>query len=202
MKYKITIENSVPSQSRSAHSVRWASPILSSQGIKKVADFGSGRFRNANVLTRYFDEVFFVETKKQLRKFSSVAPQGNHVHYIITDQFQNLTDHFDAVFLISVLHTIPHKTHRAKIIRLCHQSLKPGGLLVVDVPQSETYYNRRKNVSAKYKDGWLMKWGDGYTFYKNFYAAELDDFVFKQKFSLKQKTWIIKHLTRIYLKAA
>jgi len=78
----------------------------------------------------------------------------------------------------------------------------PGGFIVVDVPQSETYYNRRRLKLSRYRDGYLLRWGSYYTFYKSFYKKDLDAmFIAVPELNLFQKTWYSKHLIRIWRKS-
>ncbi len=201
MKPAIKIENSVPSQTRPAYAVRWAGRLLADHGAKKVAEYGCGRFRNFQVLNKHFEQIDLVETTKQFKRFLTIAPRGNHVRFLDEAQFVQLDETYDEIFMISILHTIPSKRKRSEILKVCRTKLKSEGHLVVDVPQSETYYNRRKGQAVEHNDGWLMRWGTTYTFYKSFYAAELDQFVIRRGFKKFHSVYRSKHIIRIYQKS-
>jgi SAM-dependent methyltransferase len=196
----IRVENSAPSQRRSAYSVRWATPILIKAGARRALDFGSGTLRNLKILERSFDEVTLVETPKRCQSMRPKVQGRNAVSLLSTDEFYKNSDTYDAAFLVCVLHTIPNPRERQRIVNKITEMLRPGGYIVVDVPQSETYYNRRKQELTRYKDGFLLRWGGHFTFYKSFYAEELDALFQSCSLVLFKKIWRTKHLIRIWQK--
>ena len=200
---KIRVENSAPSQRRSAFSVRWAAPILSKEGVRRIVDFGSGTLRNLRVLEDQFDEITLVETAKQCESIRPRIFGRNLVALFSTDDFKQDDTRYDAIFFICVLHTIPTGIERENMIGIATEKLRRGGFIVVGVPQSETYYNRRRKKLPRYKDGYLLRWGDHFTFYKSFYAEELDS-LFKKvgTLTLFRKITYSKHLIRIWRKTA
>lgn len=102
-------------------------------------------------------------------------------------------------FFISVLHIIPDPKYRQRVVKMAAAKIRPGGFIVVDVPQSETYYNRRLKKLPRHKDGYLLRWGNHYTFYKSFYCNELDAMFQKiPGLQLFQKIHYCKHLIRIW----
>jgi hypothetical protein len=79
--------------------------------------------------------------------------------------------------------------------------LKNDGLILVDVPTHETYYARRCNEENQHLDGWVMGKGQYRTFYKNFTAKQIDDFIRKSaSFQKIDANSQIKHVTRIFKK--
>jgi hypothetical protein len=195
----IRVENSAPSQRRSAFSVRWAAPILAKEGVASVADIGSGTLRNLIVQERSFDEVTLVETQKRCELLRASVAGKNHVRLLSTNDFLVDVAKYDAAFFISVLHIIPDPKFRQRLINASAKKIRAGGFIVVDVPQGETYYTRRFGGLPRYKDGYLLRWGDHYTFYKNFYSEELDSMFTKiSGIQLFQKIHYCKHLIRIW----
>lgn len=200
-KFDIRVENSAPSQPRSAYSVRWAAPILVDEGVARIADIGSGLLRNLSVQGRHFDEVALVETPRRCEMLRPEVVGKNHVLLQPTKEFENAPEKYDAVFLISILHTIPSPRNRQRIVNMAIRKIRVGGFIVVDVPQSETYYNRRRDKLQIHNDGFLLRWGAHYTFYKNFYRSELDAMFLRNKsMELFRKIHYCKHLIRIWKK--
>jgi hypothetical protein len=195
----IRVENSAPSQRQSAFSVRWSAPILAKEGVINIADFGSGALRNLHVQERIFHEITLVETEVRCKTLRPSLAGKNHVRLQSTKAFHDDNSTYDAIFLIAVLHIIPDRNYRQKIVKLAAAKIRPGGFMVVDVPQSETYYIRRFAKLPRHKDGYLLRWGSHYTFYKNFYCAELDEMFAKiAGIQLFRKVHYCKHLIRIW----
>jgi SAM-dependent methyltransferase len=179
--------------------VRWAAPLIRREGVLKIADFGSGTLRNLSVQEKSFDEITLVETKRRCEALAQQVRGKNHLRLLSTHDFSLESELYDAVFFICVLHTIPDPSYRQRLVNMAVEKLKPGGFIVVDVPHSETYYNRRRRLLPRYKDGYLLRWGDHCTFYKRFYRSELDAMFEKiPKIQLFRKTWYCKHLIRIW----
>ena len=195
----IRVENSTPPQKRSAFSVRWSAPILAREGVRRVADIGGGTLRNLRVQENSFDEITLVETLNKCSVLQDTIKGKNHIRLQYTKVFEEDHTKYDAVFFISVLHTIPDRAYRQKLVVAAAKKIFPGGFMVVDVPQSETYYNRRRQELLRYRDGYLLKWGDHYSFYKSFYKKELDS-IFEQipGVQLFHKIGYCKHLIRIW----
>jgi hypothetical protein len=178
-------------------------PILFEHGVRRIVDFGSGTLRNLQPLEEQFDEIALVETPTRCELLRPNIVGKNHIALFSTDDFKRDHAHYDAFFFICVLHTIPTSIERTNMIRIATEKLKRGGFIVVDVPQSETYYNRRRKTLPRYKDGYLLRWGDHFTFYKSFYAAELDALFAKiDALALFRKVWYTKHLIRIWRKTS
>jgi hypothetical protein len=195
----IRVESSAPSQRRSAFSVRWSAPILAEEGVTSVADFGSGTLRNLREQEKNFDEIALVETEIRCKTLRGGIAGKNHIRLQSTKVYQEDHTVYDAIFFISVLHIIPDPKYRQKLVKMAAGKIRPGGFIVVDVPQSETYYNRRLRKLPRHKDGYLLRWGNHYTFYKSFYCEELDAIFEKIKgIRLFKKVHYCKHLIRIW----
>jgi len=200
-KFRIKVENSAPSQRQPAKSVVWACPILKKSGVKKVADLGCGRLRNLPVMMRHFDSITLVDTETQCRKIAGLVPTSKRVKVHPIDSFIGTRNKYDAIFMISVLHIIDKPDVRKNLIYSSSVHLKKGGFFVVDVPSGESYYRSKCTDENRFGDGWVMGEGRTRTFYKNFYASELDELVCSNgAFELFQKVWFYKHLIRIYTK--
>jgi hypothetical protein len=195
----IRVESSAPSQKRAAFSVRWAAHILAKEGAKNIVDIGSGKLRNLRIQERNFDEIALVETRKGCEFLRTSVVGKNHLRLLSSEDFLADDAKYDAAFFICVLHIIPSPRLRQKLIRGTAKKIRAGGFIVVDVPQGETYYTRRAEQLPRYRDGYLLRRGDHYTFYKNFHSEELDSMFTKMPgIQLFQKVRYCKHLIRIW----
>ncbi len=125
------------------------------------------------------------------------------------------SNHFDKVFLIAVLHSIPSEEFRLQILKKIREVLKPGGLLILtvwDVWRKEAmmlllkYFFLRLIGKSKldYKDV-FVPWADKTNRYYHFFTKkELNGLILKAGFKIK-KTGVAKNETRkrsnIYLVA-
>ena len=197
-KFVIMVENSAPSQRKSAKSVTWASKILSDLGVTKVVDIGCGRLRNLDALQAFFTHITLVDTKLQCERIKGLVPKSEQVRLIDSEQFTHNKKKFHAAFLISVLHVIPDKKLRKQLLTMATEKVCKSGYVVIDVPCGEKYYRQKCTPENKYKDGWIM--GDGYhrTFYKNYNTRELDELLTSgMSIELCKKVWFDKHIVRI-----
>jgi SAM-dependent methyltransferase len=199
--FQICVENSAPSQSIPAKSAEWGARILRAPNCRKIIDLGCGRLRNLPVLMKHFETVTVVDTKIQFERIKDAIPKSKKVHFKTLDELEVSDVIYDGVFCISVLHTIPKIQTRRHLIKVAHRKLRSGGLLLVDVPASETYYLRRCNSENRYSDGWVMGRNKLRTFYRNYSANEMDEFIqkigtFRKVISNNQ----VKHITRIFEK--
>ncbi|MFW6016206.1 MAG: hypothetical protein ACOCRK_07180 [bacterium] len=197
---KIVVENSAPSQTRHSKSVVWACKELKNDNVS-VVDFGCGRLRNVSVIMDNFNEVILVDTKKQCERIKNNKLNEFNLPLYSVESFVKLEKEYDIIFLICVLHIIPSIDKRKEIIDLITSKLKYNGFLVIDVPQAEGYYYKKLDEAEKYNDGILMGKGKVRTFYKNYYAKELEDFVqVDRELYPYRKKYFDKHITRIYRK--
>lgn len=143
---KIRTHLSAPSQRRPAACVSYYAPVLRELGATHVADFGRGRLRNRSVLKDHFDRVDYIEQPELIEKICDQV-KSNSERVICYDEWILERTLYDAIFLIFVIHTIPSITYRKRIIFEIKRRIRKGGFLLVAVPQSETYYNRRKEKS-------------------------------------------------------
>ena len=203
MKSKIIVrvENSAPSQSKPAKSVSWATDILRNNGVNEVVDLGCGRLRNLKVLKEGFKSITLVDTLLQCQRIRDEVKKNKKVKLLSNIEFVKENKKYDAIFMISILHTIPIIKERKNLISLAISKLKLNGYLIIDVPTGVTYYRNRCTGENKYKDGYLMGNGNIKTFYKQYFAAELDKLLTESnQLKLFKKIYFDKHLTRIMVK--
>jgi trans-aconitate methyltransferase len=155
-KFKIQVENSAPSQGKPARSVKWASPILRSEGVTSVVDLGCGRLRNLGILQNHFTKITLVDTPLQCKRIADDVPQKSSIRLMKIDDFKTVEETYDAIFLISVLHVIDELSGRKELLQLTKQKLRNKGFLVIDVPSGVHYYRVNCTPENKYKDGYVM----------------------------------------------
>jgi hypothetical protein len=154
--------------------------------------------RNVPLLMREYSKVLLVDTGIQYERVRTLVSNSSRVRFMTPEQFGARREKYDAVFLICVLHIIPDPRTRATVLDLIADKLRLGGVLVTDVPCSRSYY---RNAAEKIpmNDGWAMGVGSTRTFYKEYSAAEFDTLLLASGcFSLFKKTWIDKHIVRIW----
>jgi trans-aconitate methyltransferase len=200
-KYHIQVENSAPSQGKPARSVCWATSILKAEGIYSVVDLGCGRLRNLRPLQDHFGDITLVDTPLQCARIATSGANLSSARLMTIDEFKAEDRTYDAIFLISVLHVLDQLSLRKELLALARCKLHNSGFLVVDVPSGIQYYRVHCTLANKYRDGWVMGNGSKKTFYRNYYADELDKLVLSSTFfKLYKKTWFDKHLIRIWQK--
>ncbi len=200
-KYHIQVENSAPSQGKPAKSVYWAISVLGNAKIKSVVDLGCGRLRNLPPLQDHYKNITLVDTKLQCARIVKNVPDVPYIRLKTIEEFTAEENTYDAIFLISVLHVIDKLSVRKELLTLASRKLNSFGFLVVDVPNGIQYYRVHCTPQNKYKDGWVMGSGNVKTFYKNFYAVELDRLInSSSSFRLYKKVWFDKHIVRIWQK--
>lgn len=200
-KFKIVVENSAPSQKRAAKSVSWAAPVLRELGVTCVVDVGCGRLRNLDVFQRSFSDITLVDTKLQFKRIKDLVPKSQKIRLLDAERFRDDKRRYHAAFIISVLHILPDRKTRKRVISLAIRKLCRFGYIVVDVPTGENYYRHKCKAENKYRDGWLMGEGKYKTFYKKYSARELDKLLTDgMHLELYKKVWFDKHIVRIMKK--
>jgi SAM-dependent methyltransferase len=195
------VENSAPSQTRSAKSVRWAAPLLEEKGVSSVCDYGCGRLRNLSIYRQHFDEITLVDTELQCSRIRPDAPDDEDITLSDSESFESTGTKFDAVFLVCVLHVIPHREERVRLLEEAQSHIEEGGFLLIDVPQGESYYLEKDKPENRYRDGILLSSGRYNTFYKNYHSEELDSLIKESTdIKFKFKKGISSHLVRVWEK--
>jgi hypothetical protein len=83
---------------------------------------------------------------------------------------------FDAILLSYVLHILPGREHRMKVLRACWEKAKTGAKLVVASPNYNTPARRAVSTYDKYEDGWV-KYNTSKETYKAFYSEPDQDYL-------------------------
>lgn len=191
-------ENSAPSCSIAPQSLTPFIRELRDQGGLRVADVGAGRLRATRPLLRAGFQVWIVETPLQLERTKELVEGAQHrypnLQPPLTERdFCCSSLKLDGVTTICVLHTIPEKWIRCRLLRAIRRNMKPGAKLLIDVPFDLPYYRGPGRTVTKYRDGYLMGGKEVHTFFKEFSESELVTFVKRCGFKLEHNLGVRRH---------
>jgi len=97
-----------------------------------IADLGAGLGETAIALSQAgFSVVAIEESRKAINYLKSVYPAISWRNQNISQALEGVLHQFDAITMFHVLEHIPQPKN---IIRLADNALKPGGVIVVEVP--------------------------------------------------------------------
>jgi len=174
--------------------------------VKKVVEIGCGLLANTPHILNAFPFVILVDTKYQyqrikgkLDELSSVSPSFKK--FIDTNSFQNEGLRLDGAIVINVLHVLPTVRGRIRLLTNIHQNLKEKGFIFIDVPHNETYYRDLVKTAKSHKDGYIMKRGNYFTFYKNMTFDELNGYTDKAGYKLIRRIYLDHRITFVCQKS-
>jgi SAM-dependent methyltransferase len=185
-------------------SIRRLAPSLAREAVRAV-DVGCGYMRGTEVLLQHHEAVYAVDTGRQRRRIEerlqACTAQIGFRGFRTIDEFRRSQLRLGVAYLINVIHTLPDPGERVDLLASIHRNLKRDGLLVIDVPASESYYSERMTAENEFSDGFLFKrFGETFTFYRFCSEAELDQWAGEAGFSFKEKVPEHHHRVRIYRK--
>ncbi|MBI4530923.1 MAG: class I SAM-dependent methyltransferase [Candidatus Latescibacteria bacterium] len=132
---------------------------------KKVLEVGAGTGRDGFNLVRYSAEIYqldYAESSLKIMK-QLAAEKGIITHLINGDAFRLpfRDNSFDTVFHQGLLEHF--RTSRAEeILKENVRVLKPGGILLVDVPQRYHIYTLMKHILIAF-NAWFAGWERGFS---------------------------------------
>lgn len=106
-------------------------PLL--QQRRRILDVGSGGGEFAHLLQTLGHEVVGVEPNRGYAEYST-AQYGLNVARGFAGEVPLPTDHFD---VITIWHVLEHTDDPSRVVAQLHSALRPGGTLVVEVPNIE-----------------------------------------------------------------
>ena len=110
--------------------------LANSQSYKKILEVGCGGGFTAHYLKNYYSEYTGIDYSEKMiayaRSHSDIFPGVSFLSLDIKDLEAHYND-FDMVLMIGVLH---HMENMAQALIKLRSHLKPGGLLVINEPQS------------------------------------------------------------------
>lgn len=134
-------------------------PFLPRQGrTLTVLDLGCGNGRFGKFLSehRQIEYTGIDNNQYLLDRAATALPNARLLHHDITKPWP-IKGKFNLIVLMAVLHHIPTKTARLKILQRAKKLLKPNGLLVFTTWQ----FDRKKIVKKIAKDDYLLYWKRG-----------------------------------------
>jgi ubiquinone/menaquinone biosynthesis C-methylase UbiE len=139
----------------------------------KMLDLGCGAGRNfAKTKATIYSLDFSVEMLKYARqKAQELGIKAEYVLHDLTKSplpFQN--DFFDAITAIAVLHCIPEKSNRERLLRELYRIIKPKGKMLVKV-----WNKNNKKFVRKPKENFIKWRGKGARYYYFYDAEELKE---------------------------
>lgn len=150
---------------------------------QKILDLGCGNGRLIELIDNYQVDYLGVDYSKELIK----EARKKHPNYSfkIADAVNlpfNKND-FDLIFSIAVIHHIPTKTLRIKMVREINRVLKPGGKIIISTwnlnqPKyiGEIKKSQPKDLELEER-GWLKPWGKDKKYFRYYYAFAKEEFI-------------------------
>ncbi|MHA1338122.1 MAG: hypothetical protein ACTSPW_20705 [Promethearchaeota archaeon] len=172
------------------------------ENLRRIIEVGCGLLSNTPYLLNSFPVVVLVDTEKQynriknninklMRRYSSLKK------FIDANSFMHQKLEFDGAIIINVLHVIPEIKQRKNILFAAYNNLKDKGFVFIDVPRNETYYRCLVKTAQPYNDGFIMKRGNFFTFYKNMTFSELKSYAEEIGFKFYRRIYLDHRITFI-----
>ncbi len=142
------------------------------KGVALEIGCSSGFFLE-ELLSRGFTDVYGCEPSLEAQRMASPAVQKNiTVGFFRDGMYQANT--FD---LVCSFQTLDHLSDPLEVLRIAHGVLKPGGIMLVDVPQRYHYYTVVKHILIALRL-WFAGWEREYS------AGELERLLRRHSFSI------------------
>jgi len=175
------------------------------KGYREVIDVGCGWLRNALLLVEDFD-LWICDFKEQFTwetvtsRLANLRRNERFKGIIYPEELANGDLKVDAAFISFVLHIIPSASLRRQLLRQVIKNLKPPHEVFIAVPSAETYYRRRLEQANRLNDGYLFNIAhtEHTTFYRDYTAKELDEFMGSIGLRLVNKFPACKKQLRVY----
>jgi|SRR5829696_8894781 len=190
-----------------SRSVRAAIEVLREADAVRVCEVGYGLLAQTPHILDAFPDVVLIDTKEQYERVKDRLSEviGKHrVRATILDVevFREMDLALDGSIIINVLHVLPLRESRLEVLNLSWKNLREGGIIFVDVPRNEYYYRRTLlKTATPYGDGYAMRRGDYYTFYKNMSIEELTEYLEVVGFTVERRVTIDHRVTLVGRKA-
>ncbi|MGA2919228.1 MAG: class I SAM-dependent methyltransferase [Methanoregula sp.] len=200
----INVCRSAPNQIQPLHNIQQICQYWDSKGHKEILDVGCGYLRNSLFLINYFSLYvcdFPQITESQLFKtrFELLVRNKNFRQLLPPKNLKHGRLKVDGAFISFVLHTIPENETRIKLIENVKKNLKYPFEIFIATPIGEKYYRNQRKPKNSFGDGFLLDYGDGQkSFYKEFNASQIDEFMFELGFKVDKIFFVDKKRMRFY----
>jgi len=187
---------------RPSRAVQAAISTFKELKLSRIAEIGCGLLANSSHILRAFPFVILVDTKLQYNRIKDkldklYAKYRSFKKFIDTESFHNGKMGLEGAIVINVLHVLPEVRERTELLKSIHKNLKEKGVIFIDVPCNETFYRNLVKTAKPYKDGYIMRRGSYYTFYKNMTFEELKGYVEKVGFQFVLRIYLDHRITFI-----
>jgi len=157
---------------RPSRAVQAAIETLKQEKLNRVVEIGCGLLANTPHILDAFPFVVLVDTRNQYERIKNKLNELSTMHsffkeFIDTDSFQSKRMQLDGAIIINALHVLPETRERIRLLKGVYRNLRGKGLIFIDVPRNESFYRDLVKTAKPYNDGYVMRRGSYYTFYKN-----------------------------------
>lgn len=186
----IAAKNARPSRAIAA-----AIQSLKHNDVRRVCEIGCGLLANTPHILRAFPYVIVTDREEQIPRIQaeleSLAQRySSYKGFVKHSDLFRYTNYFHAAIIINVLHILPSHKERLDLLKTVHRTLKRPGLLFIDVPRNEYYYKTQVKTATPHNDGYLMRRGSSYTFYRNMELDDLDKLIAACGFTVERRIYI------------
>lgn len=178
MQYKLSnvlikTENAAkPHSQQSQHVYKY---LLSKTPNQKILDFGCGKLRYSDILTKSSKSVTFADSEIQLSRIQVVRGVKTSVKeyinsnypsssYVPVEKIAELDEKFDLITCINVLSAIPCERKLKQAIKDIRQLLSSGGIAIF-INQHKSSYFKKYEKGIKHLYGYLYKTRSNYSYY-------------------------------------
>lgn len=200
----IALSRSAPIQIKPFPKIQQLCKYWKLRRYKTVVDIGCGRLRNSLFLVKHFKiwACDFPSLYKGLvmeKRLSKLKKNPNFMGLVHPSKLAKRYLKADVAVLAFVLHTLPDKHLRIKLIKNAIKNTAPPHEIFVAVPNGERYYRQRMQKKNKLNDGFFFDAGAGsHTFYREYSAREIDEFMQELGFKVTKIFPTDKKNQRIY----
>ncbi len=202
----IDLTKSAPNQIKPFPRIKDLCRYWRAKGYEEVIDVGCGQLRNSLVLVDHF-KLWICDFPQQLRsptatdRLAALQAHRNFLGIIRPREFEKGRLTADASILAYVLHTLPERGMRARLVQLTIRNTRAPHEVFIAAPNGEYYYRQRMAEHNQFGDGHLFGGGKQYkTFYREYTAKQIDEFMRDLCFELDRTFPADKKNQRTYLK--
>jgi SAM-dependent methyltransferase len=185
-----TINNIVIKSENTAKSSKQKNQIIVDyinrmKSCDSILDYGCGKCRYTRLLSPKAKDIFLLDSQIQIKRkqiiegqYTTVLEYANefsNVCVISAEDFQHINRLFDFILCTNVLSAVPCIEERKRILINIRRSLSKKGIALISVQYRNSYFNTyvENKDNIPYEDGWIIKKGNGYSFYGMIYPDAL-----------------------------
>lgn len=177
-----------------------------------ILDYGCGKCRYSLQLGKKASHIILLDSQVQISRTQTIYSNKTTVELFANSNMKNASvcsienfdftkQQFDFVLCSNVLSAIPDKQTRKNLLDNIHDILLDNGTALITVQYRNSYFNTYKNRKGveKYKDGWLIKRNNSYSFYGIIYPEQLIEMCLKSELKIEN---VYKYDGSVYLTVA